>query len=56
MLDKIYEGKKTEDDNWESRQGGHSKRTEEMIYGILISESLFQTRSERQRFRKVSID
>jgi hypothetical protein len=57
MLDEIYEGKeKAEEDDWESRQAGHSRRTEEMIYGILMSESPFQTRSERQRFRKVSVD
>lgn len=57
MLDEIYEGKETgEVDSWEARQAGHSRRTEEMIYGILMSESPFQTRSERERFRKVSID
>ena len=57
MLDEIYEGKeKAEEDDWESRQAGHSRRTEEMIYRILMSESPFQTRSERQRFRKVSMD
>jgi hypothetical protein len=57
MLDEIYEGKGTgEENDWELRQVGHSRRTEEMIYRILISESLFQTRSERERFRKVSMD
>jgi hypothetical protein len=57
MLDEIYEGKGTgEENDWESRQAGHSRRTEEMIYRILMSESLFQTRSERERFRKVSVD
>lgn len=56
MLDEIYEGKEAEENDWESRQAGHSRRTEEMIYGILMSESPFQTRSERQRFRKVSVD
>jgi hypothetical protein len=57
MLDEIYEGKGTgEENDWESRQAGHSRRTEEMIYGILMSESPFQTRSERERFRKVSVD
>jgi hypothetical protein len=57
MLNEIYEGRGTgEENDWESRQAGHSRRTEEMIYRILISESPFQTRSERERFRKVSVD
>ena len=57
MLDEIYEGKgRGEENDWESRQAGHSRWTEEMIYGILMSESPFQTRSERERFRKVSMD
>ena len=57
MLDEIYEGRAVGDeDDWKSRQAGHSRRTEEMIYGILMSESPFQTRSERQKFRKVSVD
>lgn len=56
MLDEIYESKETEVNDWASRQSGHSRRIEEMIYGISMSESPFQTRSERMRYRKVSVD
>lgn len=56
MLDEIYESKETEVNDWASRQSGHSRRMEEMIYGISMSESPFQTRSERMRYRKVSVD
>ena len=39
-----------------AEQAGHTRRMEEMIYGILLSESPFYTMSEREAFRKVSMD
>ena len=39
-----------------AQQAGHGTRMEEMIYGLLLSESPSWTVSERQRFRKVSMD
>lgn len=53
-LDLFYEGKDTR--GQEQEQSGHTLRTEEMIYGILMSESPFTTRSEQEKFRRVSVD
>jgi superfamily II DNA helicase RecQ len=36
-------------------QSGHSKRMEELIYGILTTENPFSTQSEQASFRKVSV-
>ena len=57
VLESIYEGGK--DDNARdarAEQAGHSRRMEEMIYRVLVSESSFYTRSEQEGFRRVSID
>ncbi|KAK4893306.1 hypothetical protein LTR49_028507, partial [Elasticomyces elasticus] len=35
----------------QARQSGHSHQMEEMIYGLLMSESPFSTMSEREQFR-----
>ncbi|KAK0910966.1 hypothetical protein LTR91_019977 [Friedmanniomyces endolithicus] len=40
----------------QARQSGHSRQMEEMIYGLLMSESPFSTMSEREQFRQVSVD
>ena len=64
MLDSIYnqgtsntrEGEGGGEGDASSRQAGHSKRMEEMIYGLLLSESPFYIMSEREEFRKVSQD
>lgn len=40
----------------QARQSGHSQQMEEMIYGLLMSESPFTTMSEREQFRQVSVD
>ena len=39
-----------------AQQSGHSQQMEEMIYGLLMSESPFATMSEREQFRQVSVD
>ena len=57
VLESIYEG--GEDDNARdarAEQAGHSRRMEEMIYGVLVSESPFHTGPEQEGFRRVSID
>ncbi len=35
-------------------QGAHGSRTEEMIYGVLMSENPFSTQSEQKQFLKLS--
>ena len=60
-LDGIYNprrggGEEEAGDEYRERQAGHSKRIEEMIYGVLLSESPHYTQSEKEGFRKVSID
>lgn len=52
QLDRLYEGAAAED---KQTQSGHSKRMEELIYGILTTESPFSTQSEQAAFRKVSV-
>ena len=52
QLDRLYEGVTTED---RQMQSGHSKRMEELIYGILTTENPFSTQSEQASFRKVSV-
>ncbi|KAF2218115.1 P-loop containing nucleoside triphosphate hydrolase protein, partial [Elsinoe ampelina] len=42
--------------NIREEQSGHSKWMEELVYGILYSESPNSTLSEREDFRKVSVD
>jgi len=39
-----------------ARQAGHSRRTEEVVYGRALIESPFQTMAEREEFRRVSMD
>jgi superfamily II DNA helicase RecQ len=39
-----------------AKQAGHTHCTEEMVYGRALIESPFQTMSEREEFRRVSLD
>ncbi|KAK5685703.1 hypothetical protein LTR17_027000, partial [Elasticomyces elasticus] len=39
-----------------TKQSGHGPRIEEMIYGLLLTESPFTTRSEQSAFRAVSVE
>ncbi|KAK4551325.1 hypothetical protein LTR86_011232, partial [Recurvomyces mirabilis] len=39
-----------------AKQAGHGLHMEEMIYGLLLSESPFATMHEREQFRQVSMD
>jgi hypothetical protein len=52
QLDRLCEGASTED---RQMQCGHSKRMEELIYGILTTENPFSTQSEQASFRKMSV-
>jgi hypothetical protein len=47
---------KEDEQDYREKQSGHSKRMEQMIYGVLLSESPFYTESEKDGFRKVSLD
>lgn len=40
----------------QAQQSGHSRQMEEMIYGLLVTESPFATISEKEQFRKVSVN
>ena len=42
--------------NAREEQAGHSRWMEELIYGLLYSESPQSTLTEREEFRKVSLD
>lgn len=60
-LDSIYNPgrRNTKEDNkqdYQEEQSGHSKRIEQMIYGVLLSESPSYTQSDKEGFRKVSLD
>jgi len=59
-LDSIYNSgmaaAKEDEQDYREKQSGHSKRMEQMIYGVLLSESPFYTESEKDGFRKVSLD
>ncbi|KAI5235343.1 hypothetical protein E4T42_09726 [Aureobasidium subglaciale] len=56
-LGEVYDGQqKKEEDDYRERQSGHGRRMEEMIYGLLTSESPFYTKSEQAEFRAVSLD
>ncbi|KAK3620044.1 hypothetical protein LTR22_025756 [Elasticomyces elasticus] len=64
-LSSIYDGQrhkggdKNEGDVREmaaTKQSGHGPRIEEMIYGLLLTESPFATRSEQSAFRAVSVE
>ncbi|KAK4897073.1 hypothetical protein LTR49_028043 [Elasticomyces elasticus] len=39
-----------------AKQAGHGPRMEEMIYGLLLTESPFTTKSEQSAFRAVSVE
>ncbi|KAK5109839.1 hypothetical protein LTR85_002037 [Meristemomyces frigidus] len=39
-----------------AQQAGHGRHMEEMIYGLLLTESPFTTMSEKEQFRQVSVD
>jgi superfamily II DNA helicase RecQ len=51
LLDQLYLGTHQGD---RQQQSGHGRYTEEMIYGILMTESPFSTQSEQREFRRVS--
>lgn len=61
-LDVIYERQPTKEttattvEDIRAQQAGHGRYMEEMIYGLLLSESPFTTMSEREQFRQVSMD
>ena len=63
-VDQIYEGQPRAGlpstapapEEVRAQQAGHDPYTEEMIYGLLLTESLFTTISEKEQFRKVSAD
>jgi hypothetical protein len=61
MLDEIYNPKRgggevEAGDKFRERQAGYSKRIEEIIYGVLLSELPHYTQSEQAGFPKVSIN
>lgn len=58
-LDCIYDNRAPQIRRMEdaiAEQAGHSRYMEDMIYGLLLTESPTATMSERNMFRKVSID
>lgn len=63
ILDKIYAKRPnpeaeepSSDAITRARQAGHSRQTEESIYGRLLKQSPFSTTAEKEAFRKVSVD
>jgi superfamily II DNA helicase RecQ len=61
-VDEIYEGQRragvaaTTPADIRAQQAGHGRHLEEMVYGLLINESLFTTASEKEQFYAVSND
>jgi hypothetical protein len=62
-VDEIYEGQPrvgiaatTTLADIRAQQAGHGRYIEEMVYGLLINESLFTTASEKEQFHAVSND
>ena len=58
-LDYIYDNRPPQIRRMEdaiAEQAGHSRYMEDMIYGLLLTESPTATIMERDMFRKVSID
>ena len=57
FVDSLYSGRKAqEQEDFSAKQSGHGKRTEELNYGVTMTESPFYTLSEQRAFRKVSTD
>jgi hypothetical protein len=52
----LYEDDAEEEDSPWDLQAGHGTRLAGMLYARLLSEGKFETRSQKERFRRVSME